>query len=67
MVSAVSGILVTFRRPFKIEQLSKPDEISSAWAQIRRIKNRWVRVAYMFFGIGVISEIIAMILLVFLG
>jgi hypothetical protein len=67
MVSTILGILVIFRRPFKIEQLSLPPEISSEWERIRSIKYRYLKWAYLFFGIGVIFEIIAMISLVALG
>jgi len=67
MTSAVLGILVIFRRPFKFEMLALPHEISSEWARIRTIKYKFLKGAYLFFGIGVVSEIIAMVLLVILG
>lgn len=67
MVSTILGILVIFRRPFKFEMLALPHEISSEWARIRTIKQKFLKRAYLSFGIGVVSEIIAMVLLVILG
>jgi len=67
MVSTILGVLVIFRRPFRIEQLALPAEISSEWERIRSIKHRYIKWAYFFFSFGVIFQIIAMMFLITLG
>lgn len=67
MVCTVLGVLVIFRRPIRIEQLSSSAEISSEWERIRSIKYKYMKWAYLFFSAGVIFQIIAMIFLITLG
>jgi hypothetical protein len=67
MVCTVLGVLVIFRRPFRIEQLASPAKISSEWERIRSIKYRYMKLAYFLFSVGVIFQIIAMIFLITLG
>jgi len=67
MMSTLLNILVIFRRPLKIEQLSEPPKISSEWDRIRGIKYRYLKLAYLFFGVGVIFVTIAIFFLILLG
>lgn len=64
MLSTISGVLVIFRRPFRIEQLSTPPEISSEWEHIQSVKYRCVKWAYIFFIAGVVLEIVAIFSLI---
>jgi hypothetical protein len=67
MVSTISNILVIFRRPTGITQLSKPPVISAEWDRIRAIKYRYLKIAYSFFGLGVILVTISLFSLILLG
>lgn len=67
MVCTLLGVMVIFRRPFRIEQLASAPEISSEWEQIRSVKYRYMKWAYFFFSAGVIFQIIAMVFLITLG
>jgi hypothetical protein len=67
MLATVSAVAVLFRRQFKIEQLSPPPEISTEWERIQTTKNMWLKLAYIFFTVGVMFEILAIFLLITLG
>lgn len=67
MVSTVLGVLVIFRRPFRIGQDALPRYISAEWDRIRSTKYSYMKWAYILFGVGIVFEIIAMVSLLTLG
>jgi hypothetical protein len=67
MLATISAVAVLFKRRFMIIQTSLPADISGEWERIQTLKNNWLKVAYIFFTIGVICEILAIFLLTALG
>ena len=64
MLSTISSALVLFRRPFNIVQISEAPAISDAWHKISSTKYKFMKWAYVFFIVGIISEIVAIASLV---
>lgn len=59
-IGTLFNILVLFRKKLLIEQLSEPPEISGVWDLLMREKQRYLKLAYVFLGVGLGVEIFGM-------